>query len=73
MRKIEHLGIAVKNLEASTLLFKKLLGKDHYKEEKVEGEGVNTSFFLLGDVKIELLEASRPDSPIDKFIEKISE
>lgn len=73
MRKIEHLGIAVKNLELSNQLFKKLLGKDSYKEENVEGEGVSTSFFLLGDTKIELLEASRPDSPIAKFIEKRSE
>jgi methylmalonyl-CoA/ethylmalonyl-CoA epimerase len=73
MRKIEHLGIAVKDLEKSNILFKKLLGKENYKEEKVEGEGVNTSFFMIGDTKIELLEASRPDSPISKFLEKKSE
>src|SRR5690606_3918586 len=73
MIKIEHLGIAVKNLEQSNLLFKKLLGKHSYKQEKVEGEGVNTSFFLLGNTKIELLEAIRPDSPISKFIDKKAE
>src|SRR5690606_18689354 len=73
MIKIEHLGIAVKNLEQSNLLFKKLLGKHSYKQETVEGEGVNTSFFLLGNTKIELLEATRTDSPISKFIDKKAE
>lgn len=73
MRKIEHLGIAVKNLQESKLLFSKLLGKETYQEEAVEGEGVNTSFFMVGETKIELLEATRPDSPISKFIEKKSE
>ncbi len=73
MIKIEHLGIAVKDLEKSNLLFKKLLGQHHYKQEKVEGEGVNTSFFIVGNTKIELLEATRPDSPISKFIDKKSE
>jgi methylmalonyl-CoA/ethylmalonyl-CoA epimerase len=73
MRKIEHLGIAVKNLKSSNELFKKLLGSEHYKEEKVEGEGVATSFFMIGETKVELLEATRSDSPIAKFIEKKSE
>jgi len=73
MRKIEHLGIAVKDLEKSNELFEKLLGKAAYKEEAVEGEGVKTSFFMVGETKIELLEASRDDSPIAKFIEKKSE
>lgn len=73
MRKIEHLGIAVKDLEKSNELFKKLLGKNHYKEEAVEGEGVKTSFFMVGETKVELLEASRDDSPIAKFIDKKSE
>lgn len=73
MRKIEHLGIAVKDLEKSNELFKKLLGKKHYKEEAVVGEGVRTSFFLIGETKVELLEASRQDSPIKKFIDKKSE
>ena len=73
MRKIEHLGIAVRDLEASKQLFGRLLGRECYKEEKVSGEGVTTAFFMLGETKIELLEATRPDSPIAKFIEKKSE
>src|SRR5690554_7425784 len=73
MRKIEHLGIAVKSLKESKLLFSKLLGKESYKEESVEGEGVHTSFFMVGETKIELLEACRPDSPITRFLEKKSE
>lgn len=73
MEKIEHIGIAVKDLEASNRLFSKLLGKEPYKIEEVESEGVRTSFFELGGVKIELLEATRPDSPIAKFIEKKGE
>ncbi|GAB3646848.1 methylmalonyl-CoA epimerase [Echinicola sediminis] len=73
MRKIEHLGIAVKDLKRSNELFAKLLGRDFYKEEEVEGEGVVTSFFKVGETKIELLEASKENSPIAKFIEKRSE
>jgi methylmalonyl-CoA/ethylmalonyl-CoA epimerase len=73
MRKIEHLGIAVRDLKASNELFAKLLGKAHYKEETVDGEGVKTSFFQVGDTKVELLEATRPDSPIAKFLEKKGE
>jgi methylmalonyl-CoA/ethylmalonyl-CoA epimerase len=73
MRKIEHIGIAVKNLNESNALFKKLLGVTHYKIEDVESEGVRTSFFKIGDLKIELLQATRPDSPIAKFIEKKGE
>ncbi|MCL6257533.1 methylmalonyl-CoA epimerase [Aquiflexum sp. TKW24L] len=73
MRKIEHLGIAVKDLQKSNELFSKLLGRENYKEETVEGEGVKTSFFMIGGTKIELLEATRPDSPIAKFIDKKSE
>ncbi|MEQ9593794.1 MAG: methylmalonyl-CoA epimerase [Cyclobacteriaceae bacterium] len=73
MEKIEHIGIAVKNLESSNQLFSKLLGKKPYKTEEVESEGVRTSFFELGGVKIELLEATRADSPIAKFIEKRGE
>lgn len=73
MEKLEHIGIAVKSLEQSNLLFAKLLGKPHYKIEEVESEGVRTSFFEVGGVKIELLEAMRPDSPIAKFIEKKGE
>ncbi len=71
--KIEHLGIAVKNLETSDFLFTKLLGIPPYKKEIVEREGVKTSFFMVGESKIELLEASNPDSPIAKFIEKKGE
>jgi methylmalonyl-CoA/ethylmalonyl-CoA epimerase len=73
MRKIEHIGIAVADLEKSNELFKKLLGKAHFKTEKVAGEGVETSFFQVGDTKVELLQASRADSPIAKFIDRKSE
>jgi methylmalonyl-CoA/ethylmalonyl-CoA epimerase len=73
MLKIEHLGIAVKNLEQSNSLFEKLFGKSPYKLEKVESEGVSTSFFMMGESKIELLEATNPDSAIAKFIEKKGE
>lgn len=73
MRKIEHIGIAVKDLAASNLVFEKLFGAQPYKLESVESEGVNTSFFASGPNKIELLEATHPDSPIAKFIEKKGE
>lgn len=71
--KLEHIGIAVKDLAASNELFASLLGRSHYKIEAVESEGVSTSFFMAGESKIELLEASREDSPIAKFIEKRGE
>ena len=70
MRKIEHIGIAVNSLELSNLLFKKLFGNAPYKQEEVTSEGVKTSFFRNGPNKIELLEATNPESPIAKFIEK---
>jgi methylmalonyl-CoA/ethylmalonyl-CoA epimerase len=73
MQHIEHIGIAVKNLEFSNDLFAKLLGTAPYKQEGVESEGVMTSFFQTGQTKIELLEATNPDSPIAKFIEKKGE
>ncbi len=73
MRKIEHIGIAVRNLSESNILFEKLLNVPPYKSETVESEGVTTSFFQNGPNKIELLEATRPDSPIAKFIEKRGE
>lgn len=73
MQKIEHIGIAVKDLEKSNTLFKKLLGVAHYKTETVESEGVNTSFFKTGDTKIELLEATNDESPIAKFIDRKGE
>ena len=70
MNKIEHIGIAVKDISKSNDLFAKLFGEPHYKMEEVATEGVNTSFFKVGLNKIELLEATNPDSPIAKFIEK---
>ncbi len=73
IKKIEHIGIAVKDLNNSNELFTKLFGKSHYKTETVESEGVSTSFFMLGETKVELLEASRPDSAIARFIEKKGE
>ena len=73
MDKIEHIGIAVKNLEESNKLFASLFGKTHYKEEEVASEGVKTSFFNTGPNKIELLQATNVDSPIAKFIEKKGE
>lgn len=73
MEKIEHIGIAVKDLNVSNKLFAALLGAPHYKMEAVESEGVNTSFFQSGPNKIELLEATNPESPIAKFLEKKGE
>jgi methylmalonyl-CoA/ethylmalonyl-CoA epimerase len=73
MNKIEHIGIAVKDLKLSNMLFEKLLGVAHYKEEEVLSEGVKTSFFKTGPNKIELLEATNPDGPIAKFLEKKGE
>lgn len=73
MRKIEHIGIAVKDLEVSNLLFGKLFGASAYKQEEVASEGVKTSFFRSGLNKIELLQATSPESPIAKFIEKKGE
>jgi methylmalonyl-CoA/ethylmalonyl-CoA epimerase len=72
-KKLEHIGIAVSNLEASEKLFTKLLGVSPYKRELVESEMVMTSFFLLGDIKFELLAATSPESTIAKFIEKKGE
>lgn len=71
--KLEHIGIAVKSLGISDELFTKLLGKESYKKETVEREGVVTSFYETGESKIELLEASNPESPISKFIDKKGE
>ncbi|AIG29163.1 hypothetical protein IA01_01150 [Flavobacterium psychrophilum] len=73
MRKIEHIGIAVKNLEISNLIFEKLFGTPSYKQEEVASEGVKTSFFMNGPNKIELLQATNPESPIAKFLEKKGE
>lgn len=73
MEKIEHIGIAVKNLSEANKIYEALLGVAPYKSEKVESEGVETSFFKIGEGKIELLEATNPTSPIAKFIEKRGE
>lgn len=73
MEKIEHIGIAVKDLDKSNQLFASLFGKSHYKTEEVASEGVKTAFFQSGPNKIELLEATSPESPIAKFIEKKGE
>lgn len=73
MKKVEHIGIAVKDIAASDELFRKLFGTPAYKLEEVKSEGVKTSFFKVGPNKIELLEATHPDSPIAKFIAKKGE
>ena len=73
MKKIEHLGIAVKNMEDSNALFGKLLGVAPYKQEEVASEGVLTSFFKNGPNKIELLAATTANGPIAKFLEKKGE
>ena len=68
INKIEHIGIAVKDIKESNKLFEKLLGEPYYKIEEVESENVKTSFFQIGSNKIELLEATDENSPIAKFI-----
>ena len=73
MKKIEHIGIAVKDLKAANNLYSKLLNTAPYKMEEVDSENVNTSFFQIGESKIELLEGTSPDSPISKFIDKKGE
>jgi methylmalonyl-CoA/ethylmalonyl-CoA epimerase len=73
MLKVEHIGIAVKNIAESSELFEKLLNTACYKTEAVVSEGVNTAFFKVGESKIELLEGTGPDSPITRFIEKKGE
>ena len=73
MNKIEHIGIAVKDLDASNMVFEKLLGVPNYKIEEVLTEGVKTSFFKSGPNKIELLQGTNEDSPISKFLKKKGE
>ena len=73
MEKIEHLGIAVKDLQKANEIYSKLFNQKPYKTEIVESEGVSTSFFKVGENKIELLEATNPDSAIAKFIDKKGE
>jgi methylmalonyl-CoA/ethylmalonyl-CoA epimerase len=70
LRKIEHLGIAVKSISESVSVFETLLGASCYKIEEVSSEGVKTAFIQIGESKIELLEATNPDSPIASFLEK---
>lgn len=73
MKNLEHIGIAVKDLEAVNELYTQLFGKAPYKEEMVASEHVRTSFFQMGEAKIEFLEATHPDSAIAKYIEKRGE
>ncbi len=73
MEKIEHIGIAVDDLQKAEEVYEALLGCHAYKEEEVESEGVKTLFFQAGPNKIELLEATNPNSPVAKFIEKRGE
>ena len=70
MRKIEHIGIAVRDIEASNKVFAKIFGNENYKSEAVESEGVTTSFFQVGESKIELVAATNEDSPIAKYLAK---
>ena len=73
IKKIEHLGIAVENIQESLKVYETLLGTTCYKLEEVESEGVKTAFLQIGESKIELLEATNPESPIAKFLEKKGE
>ena len=73
LNKIEHIGIAVKDSKTSVELFSKIFNAQPYKTEAVESENVNTVFFQVGGNKIELLEATSPESAIAKFIEKKGE
>ncbi len=73
INKIEHIGIAVKSIEEANFIYKNLLGVDSYKTEHVESENVLTSFFKVGESKIELLEGKSGDDAITKFIEKKGE
>ena len=70
MKKIEHIGIAVTDINKSNELFSKIFGKENYKSEIVESDGVITSFFQIGENKIELVESSNPESPISKYLQK---
>lgn len=73
MLKVEHIGIAIKDMQASVPLFEKLLNTSCYKTEMVESEKVNTAFFRQGETKIELLKSITPDGVIAKFIERKGE
>lgn len=71
--KLEHIGIAVRDLKSSTKLFSELFDQESYKLEEVQSEGVRTSFFRVGESKVELLEGTNAESPISKFIDKKGE
>ncbi|MFO7256364.1 MAG: methylmalonyl-CoA epimerase [Bacteroidota bacterium] len=73
MKRLEHIGIAVRDLDEANALFEKLLGCSHYKVEEVPSEGVRVSFFNVSGVKFELLAPTRPDSAISRHIEKRGE
>jgi methylmalonyl-CoA/ethylmalonyl-CoA epimerase len=73
VKKVEHIGIAVKSIKEANALYAKLLGTEPYKQEAVTSENVITSFFKTGESKIELLEGTSPDSPISTFIAKKGE
>ena len=73
MNKIEHIGIAVADLEKASILYEKLLGTSCYKTERVDSENVDTAFFKTGENKIELLASTTDDSAIAKFIAKKGE
>ena len=73
IKKVEHIGIAVKDINSSTTLFERLLGVKPYKTEKVLSEGVNTAFFGIADQKIELLSSINKGSAIEKFLESKNE
>ncbi len=73
MNKIEHIGVAVADLDQAKKVFDLLFAREGYKSETVDSEGVTTHFYQMGDSKIELLEATKPDSAIRKFIEKRGE
>ena len=70
MKKIEHIGIAVTDINKSNELFSKIFGKENYKSETVESEGVTTSFFQIGESKIELVSATNSESSISKYLQK---
>ena len=73
MKKIEHIGIAVRDIEAANKLFTKIFNKDSYKSERVESHGVITSFFQIGENKIELVAAANTESPISRYLSKHKE
>ena len=70
IKKIEHIGIAIDNVDSSMKVFDKLLNKKSYKSELVSSEGVKTHFYQVGETKIELLETTNESGPISKFLSK---